>query len=228
MDLNQKSAFGPVHSRDASAMEAHRALRNSQTQTNPASLPAASIVQAIKRLEQLFERIRRNAGAAIGDSNHGLRDSAVLRLLQMNFDRCAFVRVTDGVADYILDRTVQQGCISAHSPDSGGNFAAYVATPRLRFELRIFRHIEHNVVEQNRRGGHALLTIFEARQSEQAANEFIEAAGFEFDALKHHRAFRSGALPGQAKRYIQARQGRSQFMRNVIEQTRLRFDQSLQ
>ena len=36
------------------------------------------------------------------------------------------------------------------------------------------------------------------------------------------------ALPRQTKRYIQARERRAQFMRNVIQQTRLRLNQGLQ
>ena len=89
------------------------------------------------------------------------------------------------------------------------NIAAYVAVPRLRFEFRIFRHIQHHFIEKNRRGRHALLTILQPGQSQQTANEFVQAAGFEFNALEHASALRSGALPRQAERHIQARQGRS-------------------
>jgi hypothetical protein len=118
VNLDQKSAFGPVRSCDASAMEADGAFGNGQTQTNAASLPASSIVQAVKRLEQLFQRIGGNAEAAIGDSDDRFLITAAFCPVQMDLNRRAFAGVADGVAHNILDRTVQQGCISADSPTS--------------------------------------------------------------------------------------------------------------
>src|SRR5271167_344425 len=111
-------------------MEAYRAFGNGQAQTHTASLSAASIVQAVKRPEQLLQCFGGNAGTAIGNAHHRFRaTSGAFVLLQMNLYRSAFASVTDGVADHVLDGAVQQGCISADSPASGGNFAAYVAMP---------------------------------------------------------------------------------------------------
>src|ERR1039458_2852609 len=100
--------------------------------------------------------------------------------------------------------------------------------PRLCFELGVFSDIQHNFIQKNRRRWHALLAVFEPSQGQQAANQFVQAAGFEFDALEHARTFRPGALPRQSQSYIQARQGRTQLMRDVIQQTRLRLYQSFQ
>src|SRR5208283_5626595 len=74
---------------------------------------------------------------------------------------------------------------------------------------------------------HALLSILEAIQSEQSANQFVQAAGFEFNTLEHARALRSRALPGQAQRHIQAGKRGTQLMRNVVQKTRLRLHQGL-
>jgi hypothetical protein len=132
-------------------MEAHRSFRNGQAQTNPASLPAASIVQAVKGLEQLFQRIGGNAIAAIRDSHHRLHTAGSFRFLQMDCHCRAFAGVTDGIAHNIFDCTMEQGRISAYSPVPCGNFALHVAMPRLGLELRIFGYIEHNFIQQDGR-----------------------------------------------------------------------------
>ena len=69
--------------------------------------------------------------------------------------------------------------------------------PRLRFELRIFSHVKDDFVQQNRRRWNTLFAIFQARQSKQSANQFVQAAGFELDALEHGSRFpaRSAAAP---------------------------------
>ena len=99
---------------------------------------------------------------------------------------------------------------------------------RLRFELCVLGDVQHNFIQQHRRRRHALFSIFEPGQGEQAPNQLVEAAGFELNALEHARALRSGALPRQPKSHVQTRQRRAQLMRNVVQQTRLGLHQSLQ
>src|SRR5712671_4374134 len=119
-------------------MEAYCAFGNREAQPDPTSLPATSIVQTVERLKQFFQRICGNAIAAIGHPNHGFLTADAFPLLQMDLNRRAFAGVADSVAHHVLDRTVQQGCISVHCPVSWWDFAVYVAATRLRFELRVF------------------------------------------------------------------------------------------
>jgi hypothetical protein len=133
-------------------MEAHRTFCNGKAQANPASLAAASVIQAIKRLEQLFQRIGWNAGTTISNPNDGVPTTRAIRHLQTNFDGRSLTRVTDGIPYYILNCTVEQGWISADTPAAKRNRAAYVAAPRLSFELRILGYAKNNFIQQNGRG----------------------------------------------------------------------------
>ena len=54
-------------------MKAHRALGDGQTQSDPAGLTAAGIVDAIERPEEFVERFLGHAGAGVDDANDGFR-----------------------------------------------------------------------------------------------------------------------------------------------------------
>ena len=203
MNLNHESALGTIHRRDSPAVEAHRALRNGESQTDPSGLPASSIVKPIEGLKKFFQRVGRNTVATISNSNYSLAAGTPVLPFEMNLNRRAFASVTDRIAHNVLNRAMQQRRISGNLPAPGRDFAAHVAVPGLRFELRILGHAEHHLIQQNRRGGHALFAIFHTRESKQTANQFVEASSFKFNSVEHNRTLCVGALPSQAQSNIQ-------------------------
>jgi len=121
------------------------------------------------------------------------------------------------------------GRFAAHSPIPLRNVAAHVAVPRLRLELGILTYVQYDFIQENGRRCHALLPVFQASQSQQAANQFVEAAGLEFDALQQCLRFsgpeRCRASPSAT---FKRASGEAQLVRDVVEQPRLSFDQRLQ
>ena len=120
MDLHQKSTFGAIEGRDPAAMKAHRAFGDGQAQTHTAGLPAAIIVQPIKRLEQLLQA---SGGTPEPQSLTRTTASAPLDslLLQVNLNRCAFAGVANGIANHVFNGAVQREHLRAR-PSSPPEF----------------------------------------------------------------------------------------------------------
>src|SRR5579863_5788999 len=213
MKLNPKPSLWPVERRHASSMKAHSSFRDSQSQPDSPREAAAIIVDTVERQEQLFQSVERNATTAIADLYYGFLSADGFDVLQANLHSCTLTGITNGVAHHVFDRAVQQRCLSAHAPIPVGNMTAHMAMPRLRFEFRIFRHTEHHFVERNQRRRNLLFPVFKPCQSQQPANQFVETAGLEFDALEHGRTFRSRTLPRQAQSDVQARERRAELVR---------------
>src|SRR5579863_2145390 len=146
MDLNPQAAFRPVKGGYAATVEAYRSFGDCQAQSDSAGLPAAIVIKTIKRLEEFLQRVGRNSGAAVRDADYRLCAGSGIGSFQMNLDRTAFTRVTNGIAYDVFDSAVQERGFSTHRPASFRNAAPHVAMPRLGFEFGIFRHIEYDVV----------------------------------------------------------------------------------
>jgi hypothetical protein len=63
MNLHLQSTLGTIGSLYASAVKAHGSVGDGQTQSGSAGLPAARIVDAVKRPEELVECVFWNSGS---------------------------------------------------------------------------------------------------------------------------------------------------------------------
>ena len=82
----------------------------------------------------------------------------------------------------------------------------------------------YQLVERYRSLRHALFSIFEACQRQNPADELVQPAGLQLNPIQHVGTFHSRTLTRQSQSYIQSRQRRTQFVRDVVQQARLRLD----
>src|SRR5260370_36187509 len=59
--LNLQTTFGTIGSSHSASVKTYGALGNSKTETDPSCLPATRVIEAIERLTEFFQSIRRHA-----------------------------------------------------------------------------------------------------------------------------------------------------------------------
>ena len=80
-----------------------------------------------------------------------------------------------------------------------------------------------NSAKRHRRLLPRIAATFETRDGQQPTDQFVQAIGFEIDAVERAVSFRAGALPRQRSSYVKTSQRRAEFVGNVIQQSGLRF-----
>src|ERR1700745_3023226 len=111
--------------------------------------------------------------------------------------------VTRRITDDILNGTMQKGR-TAEDRDFVLNHATHTALSALRFEVRVLGDVANELVRRDRSTTHGIVTAFEAGEGQQAADEFVEAIGFELDALQNAVGLRTRTLPGQPRGHTPA------------------------
>ena len=81
---------------------------------------------------------------------------------------------------------------------------------------------------QNRRLLPGVVATLQAGDGEQSSDQFVQALGFEVDALERAVRFDAGALMGQGGGHVKTGEWRPQFVRNVVEQSGLGVDRRFQ
>src|SRR5215469_11654628 len=94
-----------------------------EAETHSSRLVVSGIVDAIKRLEDVWQFLLGNARAPItnGDRNRGVLAN------QIHVDRTAFSGISDGISDHVLDGTPKQFLIG-HNNGSLGRLQVQAAT----------------------------------------------------------------------------------------------------
>ena len=189
----------------------------------PPGVASARVIEPVKRPEQFVERRRWNARTGIQHANHRFVLSNT-RLARHAHDHIgSFGGMPHGVAHDIFNRTAQQ---RRASPQHSFflDFALHAAASVLGFELRVLATSRTSsssekavrfIVSSPASGGPAF---------QQPPDQLVEPGRFQFDALQHRLGFRARTLPSQAQRHIQSRQRRTQLVRNIVQQLRLRSD----
>ena len=179
-------------------------------------MPAASVVDAIKRPKQFVECFRRHAGTRVRNLNDSFRSIRSLPALQADLHVRAFARVLDCIANHIFDRTAQQRRISNHHAVI---HLGYVDTTfaALSFEVGVLRNFADQLLQADGDFLHGLIAAFKARNRQQSPNQLVQAIGFELDAFQRALSFGSTSLAAQSQRYVQTREWGSQFVRNIIQ-----------
>src|SRR5579863_180264 len=97
-------------------MKSDGPLGNRKAQPNSTGKAAASVIQTIKRLEEFSQSIVGNTRPAVADLEHGFHLFRSTITLQFDLHRTPLLGVPDSIPHHVLNRTVQQGCVAAHSP----------------------------------------------------------------------------------------------------------------
>src|SRR5208282_5302327 len=142
------------------AVQPDGAIRNRQAQTRAPGLAVAGIVQAIKRLEDLGQRLIGNAGAAIEHANNDFFSIAVRCrfALQSHLHRCTFGSIARGVPHHILHRAAEQvgiavdqkfvRSISIFIRIAGVGDRSHAAAPARSFVAGVVRHLLHQLAQR--------------------------------------------------------------------------------
>src|SRR5882757_10757009 len=201
-------------------MKANRALGDGQAKPGATCLAAARVVDAVEGPEKFIERIFRNSRTRVENANHGFGFALASSAHQPNFRAAAFLGVARGIADDVLNGTMQQ-CGNAHDLAIVLDEALDTAISSLTFEVCISDNFFDHLAEENRCFLPRVASAFEPGNGKQSANEIVKPIGFEIDALQGAMCFHAGALTGQGRSYVQTRKRRPQLMGDVVQQTSL-------
>ena len=102
MDDNAQTALG-VACFNGSTVQLYRAIGNGKAQTRAATGALPGLTDPIKRLENMFQLGFRNSRPLIADRKF----SRIQLPAQGNLDRSSGWRVTDGVANHVLNGAPQ-------------------------------------------------------------------------------------------------------------------------
>ena len=116
---------------------------------SPSPIPPLALsrilVHPVESIEQTRQRLFRYAGSVVAHRDH----RGVLMARQCNVHHCGWRRITDGVANHILDRAPQQLRISVNRH----RFSRTVlqrAFVRRRFQAGLLHQLLHQLVQPHR------------------------------------------------------------------------------
>jgi len=150
-------------------MQANGSLGDGKAQARSAGEAVARITHAIKRQENVAQRLLGDAASAIANGNYGDSISIRMRLLERDLDFGALIGVADRVADYVFDCAAQELAISEHRTTVYLGYADATAAA-LRFKISVGGDIQNHLIQRDQLALHTFAAAFNPRQPKQAAN----------------------------------------------------------
>jgi hypothetical protein len=203
---NRQAAVLPVLRPNFAVMQADRSLGECEPDAESAGIPLARVINTVKRLEDIAQLSFRQPGPPIAH----LKNCRVFTRLpigaEIQFNDRSVLRVANGIANNILDRTIDELGISAYRTGAGGmQIHSASSLPCLKF--RIGQHFFEELVERKLRLIEPGIGGLHRREAKQVANELIEPAGLALDPLELISHVSRGLLTGQFQSDAKPRQG---------------------
>ena len=170
-----------------------------------------------------------HAGAAVQHGNAQQILLAVMQARQIHFHRATVGAVLDGIAHHVFHGARQQFRPARDSGVGNGRVARQgdADLARLRLVAGIFQHVVQQVGDADVFAKGRAGARFQPRQGQQLADQLIHAFAFAFDALQRG-VHLVRLLVRQTDGRLQARQRRAQFVRHIVQQTRLALHEAAQ
>lgn len=197
------------------------AFGDGEAQAGAAGSAFASISDTVEGNEDIGELLDGYSTAVVAHANDGLAGRAVSRSEKADFHIGAFFGVADGVADDVFDGAAEDFAISG----DGARFRsddADEAVAAAGFEVGVGDDVAQERFEIYGALFHQSFATFQASETEQAADEAVQAFGFEFDAIESRNGLGIGVATGEAQGDSQARQRGAQFVGDIADQAALR------
>ena len=136
----------------------------------------------------------------------------------------SFWGVTDGVANDIFDGAGEQLAVAGSAAGIRVE-KANVALQALSFEVGVGDDVADQGAQIEGFVADIFAAAFEACETEQAADEAVEATGFQFDAVEAADGFGIGAEASEAEGDGETGEWRAEFVRDVRDEAALRGDE---
>ena len=170
-------------------------LDDGKTQSRSAHVAAASLVHAVKALEQARDMLLRDADAGILDVEQHL----ILHMLHLDKHLAAFQRVLDGVVDQVDEQLLDVVVV--------GDDEGILALVHVQFDVLVLGAlVEHQadiaraLAQAQTLGGNADAAVFHRGQGQNVVDQAGETIGFHGnnvqEALGHLRVFNRAGLKG--------------------------------
>ena len=205
-------------------MQANGAVGDGKSETGTTGGAIARIADTIEGQEDVAERIFRHALTVIAHTNDGEARVVASAIFDRDVHGCVFWSVTDGVANNVFDGAREQLAVPGSAAGVHAE-QANVALQALGFKFGVGNDVADQGSQIERFVADVFAATFEAREAEQASNEAVQAASFEFDAVEATDGFGIGAEAGEAKRDGQAGERRAQFVGDVCDEPALGGDE---
>ena len=187
-------------------MQADGTIGDRKAEAGAAGGAVAGITDAIEGQEDIAEGILGDSLAVIADADNSVTGVLARTVFDADVYGSAFGSIDDGVANDIFDGASEQLAVAGSAAGIHAD-EANVTLQALGFKFGVGDDVADQGAQVEGFVADIFAAAFEARETEQAADEAIEATGFQLDAVEAADGFRVGTEAGEAKGDGEASEG---------------------